>query len=71
MKPLYWGLGLLAALLILCLGSTARLAEDSRQTEQALRCAAEAARCGDEDRARECAAQARRHRRGDQPRGDR
>ena len=35
MKPLYWGVGLLAALLALCVAATARLSEASRQTELA------------------------------------
>ena len=36
MKHLLWGIGLLAALLALCLGASARLSAGSRQTEALL-----------------------------------
>ena len=60
MKPLYWGLGLLTAVLVLCLGAAARLSADSRQTEALLQSAFEAAAAGEEDLATAYAERARR-----------
>ena len=60
MKPLFWGVGLLAALLALCLGATARLSAGSAQTEQALAEAQAAARLGDGDLALDRALEAKR-----------
>ena len=60
MKHLLWGIGLLAALLALCLGASARLSASSRQTEALLVRSAEAARMGEREQARDWAERAKR-----------
>ena len=61
MKKLWLGLGLLAALLALGLGSLGLLTVQSKRAEAGLAQAAEAAEAGDMARALDCAEQVRRY----------